>query len=169
MQEATLKQLNFIEVLSGKRPENKLTIKEASIMIAKLLKESKKQKKEAKAKPQKVNQYGIQVGDVFVSSWGYDATYHDFYEVVEVMGKEKVKVKQISKGAGTTPSYSCCEWTVRPNKSTYANDEAIIRTVKNDRVDGGKQGCWIRGEYSFEYARYVEDPFSRDWEEDDYH
>jgi hypothetical protein len=43
-----------------------------------------------------VNEHGVEVGDFFVSSWGYDQTNIDFYKVVAVTPKG-VKVQKWSK------------------------------------------------------------------------
>jgi hypothetical protein len=38
---------------------------------------------------------GIKVGQVFVSSWGYDQTNVNYYEVVELVGKASVRARAI--------------------------------------------------------------------------
>ena len=38
-------------------------------------------------------QHGLNVGDLFYSSWGYDQTNIDFYEVTEVRGKSVIVVE----------------------------------------------------------------------------
>jgi len=40
-------------------------------------------------------QHTLEVGDILYSSWGYDQTNADFYQVVEVMGKS-VKIREIA-------------------------------------------------------------------------
>ena len=119
----------------------------------------------------KENEYGIKKGDVFVSTFGYDATFHDFYEVTDVLGKTKVKVKELNKKAGDYSPYGACDWTVRPIKNEYADDKEYIRSVKTYRNDStkGKTETHIKDKYSHHNAYYVENPFDHDWHEDNYH
>lgn len=52
----------------------------------------------AKAKPEtpkKNNKYNVQVGDIFSASWGYEQTNNDFFQVVEVVGKSSVRVREV--------------------------------------------------------------------------
>lgn len=37
----------------------------------------------------------IKVGDIFSASWGYDQTNVDFFQVVEIVGKSSVRVRQV--------------------------------------------------------------------------
>lgn len=39
----------------------------------------------------------LQVGDVLVSSWGYEQTNVDYFQVIELVGKASVKLQQIAK------------------------------------------------------------------------
>lgn len=49
-----------------------------------------------KAKPAPVNEYGVKVGDIFVSSWGYEQTNVDFYQVIALVGKHSVRVREVA-------------------------------------------------------------------------
>lgn len=42
------------------------------------------------------NKYGVQVGDVFKASWGYDQTNVNFFQVVKLVGKCSVRVVEVS-------------------------------------------------------------------------
>ena len=123
-----------------------------------------------KVTEKKKNKYGIKKGDVFMSSWGYDATFHDFYEVTDVLGDTRVKVKELSKSTGNAPGYGANDWTVRPIKNDYADDTEYVRNVKNwGQNPKDKSHCIIKDKYKYNSASYVEDPFNRDWHEDNYH
>ena len=53
------------------------------------------QEKEAKAaKARKAFEHTLKVGDILYSSWGYDQTNIDFYEVVETKGKKTVVLRR---------------------------------------------------------------------------
>lgn len=47
-------------------------------------------------KAEKVNKYGVKVGDVFTASWGYDQTNVDWFQVVELIGESSVRVVEVS-------------------------------------------------------------------------
>jgi len=136
---------------------------ESGVEISNVMNSAKFPKKEKK------NKFGIKKGDVFVSSWGYDATYHDFYEVTDVMGESRVKVKELQKKAGEGSGSGPCCWTVRPVKNQYKTDEELIRNVGNYSPDKRKNECYIKDKYQHNHAYYVDNPFDEDWEEDNYH
>ena len=49
-----------------------------------------------KAAAEKKNKYGVKLGDLFYSSWGYDQTNVDFFQVVELVGTSSVRVREVS-------------------------------------------------------------------------
>lgn len=55
---------------------------------------AKAEKKPAKA-AEKVNKYGVKVGDIFEASWGYDQTNVDFFQVVALVGETSVRVREV--------------------------------------------------------------------------
>jgi hypothetical protein len=50
-------------------------------------------KQEAKA--EKVNKYGVKVGDLFYASWGWEQTNVDFFQVVALVGECSVRVREV--------------------------------------------------------------------------
>lgn len=52
--------------------------------------------KKTAAKAEKVNKYGVRVGDIFSASWGYDQTNVDFFQVVALVGETSVKVREVN-------------------------------------------------------------------------
>ncbi|HAJ5153350.1 TPA: hypothetical protein HLZ50_25670 [Escherichia coli] len=48
----------------------------------------------------------VSVGDVFVSSWGYEQTNVNFYQVISVHGKKTVTVQEIRASVHRTHSMS---------------------------------------------------------------
>ena len=42
-----------------------------------------------------MNKFGIQVGDLFVSQWGYEQTNVTFFQVVKLLGKTSVRVREV--------------------------------------------------------------------------
>lgn len=43
----------------------------------------------------KENEFGIQVGDIFKATWGYDQTNVDFFQVVALAGSSSVRVVEV--------------------------------------------------------------------------
>lgn len=50
---------------------------------------------EPKTKAQKVNKYGVKVGDIFSASWGYEQTNNNFFQVIELVGACSVRVREV--------------------------------------------------------------------------
>lgn len=48
-----------------------------------------------KAPAAPVNAFGVKVGDLFHSSWGYDQTNNDYFQVVALVGKSSVRVREV--------------------------------------------------------------------------
>ena len=46
-------------------------------------------------KTEKVNKYGVKVGDIFSASWGYDQTNVDFFQVIALVGESSVRVREV--------------------------------------------------------------------------
>lgn len=44
---------------------------------------------------EKANKYGVKVGDIFESSWGYEQTNVDFFQVISLVGETSVRVRQV--------------------------------------------------------------------------
>ena len=46
-------------------------------------------------KAEKQNKFGVKVGDLFRTSWGYEQTNNDFFQVVELVGSMSVRVREV--------------------------------------------------------------------------
>lgn len=56
------------------------------------------ERKESAAKEQnaeKTNDFGVKIGDIFEASWGYEQTNVDFFQVVALVGKTSVRVREV--------------------------------------------------------------------------
>ena len=49
----------------------------------------------ATKKKEKTFEFDIKVGDLFYASWGYDQTNVDFFQVIELVGKKSVRVREV--------------------------------------------------------------------------
>ena len=70
------------------------TVREAIENATKGVKVTKAPK--ATKKAEKVNKFGVKVGDVFSMSWGYEQTNVDFYQVTELVGEQSVRIIHVS-------------------------------------------------------------------------
>lgn len=58
--------------------------------------EGKKVAKVEKApKAEKKNKFGVKIGDLFYSSWGYEQTNVDFFQVIALVGETSVRVREV--------------------------------------------------------------------------
>lgn len=55
---------------------------------------AKTEKKPAKA-AEKINKYGVKIGDIFEASWGYEQTNVNFFQVVALVGETSVRVREV--------------------------------------------------------------------------
>lgn len=85
------------------------------------------------------SEVGVEVGDFFVASWGYDQTNIDFYKVVGLTPKG-VKVQQWSSALADDQRGAPYQDAVIPGESP-------------------KQGCWVKTEGGWsEYDRNAPAP-----------
>lgn len=64
-----------------------------------------------------VNIHGVKVGDIFYSSWGYDQTNIDYFQVIELKGSQMVKIREIAQTTVRTET-SMSEY-VKPVKDAF--------------------------------------------------
>lgn len=49
----------------------------------------------SKKKPVPMPEHGLKVGDLFVASWGWEQTNTNFFQVVELVGKASVRIREV--------------------------------------------------------------------------
>ena len=81
-----------------------------------------------------------QIGDVIYSSWGYEQTNVDFYQVIEVLNK-KIRVREIGCTRVDELSDMSCE--VMADKDNFLNDVIITFSLKLEVNTNGKKSCRI--------------------------
>lgn len=73
----------------------------------------------------------LKVGDILVSSWGYDQTNVNFYEIVSVKGST-VTLKELAQNLKETGFMS---GVTKPVKGSYLNKAEIKRVVRSGHVN----------------------------------
>ena len=59
---------------------------------------------------EKVNKFGVKVGDIFTMSWGYEQTNVDFFQVIALCGDSSVRVVEVNPPViGRKPTCSMAE------------------------------------------------------------
>lgn len=106
----------------------------------------------------------IKVGDVFYSTFGYDATLYDFFEVVGVSATGKtVTVRKLRQE--TKPGYGYCDWQCRPVPGDYVGKPE--RHAVKVALYGGEPYPYFRVN-SYATASILHDP--TEWHDaDNYH
>lgn len=72
---------------------------------------------------------GVKVNDVFISSWGYEQTNIQYFQVVRIAGKTMIEVREIEKESIDNPHYMCA--TVKPKLNCFKNEKTIKRKVQH--------------------------------------
>lgn len=80
----------------------------------------------------------VKVGDIFVSSWGYDQTNVDYYEVVE-MTDASVRIKGLMKGVLDGDGESHGIMHVAPIPGAYINPDAEPKLKRVDIYPGWRE------------------------------
>ena len=103
------------------------------------------------------NAEGVHLGDIFYSSWGYDQTNVDFYQVVALKGKHTIVLRRnkAKKGLSQT-SWNGYTRPVRNEFETgYYGEPITVRTKFVDYCGNGKKELRIRvNENLLDYAEF---------------
>jgi hypothetical protein len=83
----------------------------------------------------------LKPGDILVTSWGYEQTNVDFYQVIEVTGKQTIVIREIQ---GTVTENGCyMQGSVMPRPNEWARDSLLIK--KRVQVFGGNEYVSMTG------------------------
>jgi hypothetical protein len=89
-----------------------------------------KEYKEKRKAERKAFNPDVKVGDIYRSSWGYEQTNIDFYQVIEVKGKSTVVLREIAHKMKEDSMYEhgmACE--VLPLENSFLNENTITKRV----------------------------------------
>lgn len=137
---------------------------DARLLFAEHLTDTKADTKTV-AKTEKGNKYGVQIGDIFESSWGYEQTNNTFFQVVALVGESSVRVREVMPKLIKTDSESWASgnYTYDINReilppitrSTFIKDQekGDLKRLKSYRQDGTRPEFKIS---TFANAHYVE-------------
>lgn len=116
--------------------------------------EGKADAEEAHSPAEITNKYGVKVGDIFHSSWGYDQTNNDYFQVVALVGASSVRVREVNlpiidtRGIGPMSEDRVCQ-VVRdilpPSPfSVFIKDQekGDLKRLKSWAADGVSNPCF---------------------------
>lgn len=103
--------------------------------------ERNQERKNEQKNAQKEFHHTLSVGEILYSSWGYDQTNVDYYEVVEIKSKKSVVIQKI---AGSISGVDCMPGYTLPKKGDYCGNKMVKRvSVGNSvRINGYTASLW---------------------------
>lgn len=78
----------------------------------------------------------LKPGDILVSTWGYDQTNADFYQIIEIRGKKDIIIRQICATVEET-GFMCGYAMPRPG--VWAHDSLLLRKRTGPAYTDGKE------------------------------
>ena len=98
--------------------------------------------------------HSLQIGSILYSSWGYEQTNIDFYEVTKLIGKCTVEIREIAQTLETHDYNNLCG-TTRPIANDYAGQPMKKRVNEHNRVKiNSCQSARIWGGEELYYSSY---------------
>lgn len=116
--------------------------------------EAQPKAKAPKAEP-KTNKFGVQIGDLFYSSWGYEQTNVDFFQVIDLVGESSVRVVEVfpevvDEKAVSSMSSDCTYKNTRellPRRSSSVfikdQDKGDLKRLKSWNKDGSRPQFYL--------------------------
>lgn len=134
--------IEVIETKGKRQPKlyNFSTLKQVEAYIASMLKrQEQKIAARATAKVEaKAQAATVKVGDIFVSSWGYEQTNVDFYRVVKLIGTQSMLVQKLTTATveGSTQSHGMACMVVAGAGTVYEPFKARLNAYGGFKVNG---------------------------------
>ena len=112
-----------------------------------------------KEKPQAVNVQGVKVGDIFYTSWGYEQTNIDFFEVVAVTEK-MATVKPIQSKKTET---AFMQGHAEPIQGAYITGSGFYKEVIKTRTDKYSDTPILKNADGHDHMGYLYDGRAKSW------
>jgi hypothetical protein len=85
----------------------------------------------AERKAERAKPHSLKVGDILVSSWGYEQTNIDYYEVIEVKGASTVVIREIAQEREQT---GWEQFKAMPAPGEYTGEPMVKRATSDNIV-----------------------------------
>ena len=99
---------------------------------------------------EKVNKFGVKVGDIFHASWGYEQTNNNFFQVIALVGESSVRVREVNP-----PRVS--------SKAISSMSEDITYQIKKDLLPPASYASFIKDQDKGDLKRL------KSWQKDGSH
>ena len=129
LKEAGFRWHKVKKIWYAKQNESRLAL--AKEIAGNEIKADSKPEKKTETATQKKNKYGVQVGDVFYDSWGYEQTNIDFYQVIALRGATQVVLAAIGC---ESQSNGWCSAKVKPKKDDFLTGNYKTRQQDGDSI-----------------------------------
>lgn len=80
------------------------------------------------------------VGDILYTSWGYDQTNYDFYEIVARRGTSTIDLRKLQCAS---EDEGWCRHKVTPVKGAFAGDETLTRRINKHGSAKIESYAWL--------------------------
>lgn len=85
------------------------------------------------------------IGDIFVSSWGWEQTNVDYYQVVELKGGKSYVLRQVGQKQYTAEGMSSMSCYVTPKYNSFYGDELFVgRITAENRINVNKRSATFK-------------------------
>jgi hypothetical protein len=88
---------------------------------------------------QRAGGHALVVGDVLVSSWGYDQTNYDYYQVTRLVGVQSVEIRELAKQVAST---GWLQGNCVPLKNSFKGEPMVKRVNERGTVKVQDWGVW---------------------------
>jgi hypothetical protein len=101
-------------------------------------------KRLAARREERKGEHTLVVGTVLRSSWGYDQTNIDFYEVTRLIGKHSVEIRKIGAESRETGWAGSMTGDCLPMEGKFIGDPMVKRANPDNSVKVRDWGVWAR-------------------------
>jgi len=93
-----------------------------------------KEEKQKRSEQRKAYQHTLKVGDILCSSWGYDQTNVDFYQVINIPSKKSVTIRKIGLDMPRGEEGFMCGYSAVPIKDSFTGEPFTKRVTTGGSV-----------------------------------
>ena len=114
--------------------------------------------RKARNEERKAKGRGLELGDIVYTSWGYDMTHVEFFEVTKLIGKTMVEIREVYGGAKYDKGGNGFTGSTAPMPGEFVEDEEPKRRVAKDgaiKIDDVRT-AWKLGYETVETIRVYE-------------
>lgn len=85
-----------------------------------------------------VNKFGINVGDLYYISWGYEQTNVDFFQVIELVGESSIRIREVHPEM--VKEEPTCSMAADRTYITQTNGELLPKALRSVFIEDQDKG-----------------------------